>query len=64
MLEVYLLSSPASGALTFLYEDEGEKWGIHVIKEQCFSGAEGHKDVRCNVDGSVFLHKPTLLRLV
>jgi len=30
MLEMYFLSSPGSGALMFLYEDEDEKWGIHV----------------------------------
>ena len=63
MLEMYFLSSPASGAMIFLCEDEGEKLGM--IKEQCCSDIDGHKYVCCNVNDCVlFLQEPTLPRLV
>jgi len=59
MLKMYFLSSPASGALICLYENEDEKWGINVIKEQCYSDTDGHKDVCCNVNDCVYTRANT-----
>jgi hypothetical protein len=48
---MYFLSSPASGMMIFLCDDESENWGI--IKEQCYSDTDGHKYVYCNFNDCI-----------